>query len=488
MPQLTGPIRWIAAAVVTGVTIIAGIGFYGSYHAVKALAVTEGFGTFAYVFPVGIDAGIVVLLALDLLLTWIRIPFPLLRHVAWLLTMATIAFNGAAAWPDPLGVGMHAVIPVLFVVAVEASRHAIGRIADITADKHMEGVRVARWLLSPFPTFRLWRKMQMWEVRSYEQIIKLEQERLVYQALLRSRFGRAWRRKAPVESVMPLRLARHGVPLAQTAPAGLAAAGIDPTSWTGRATYPGEPVRTPAVEAPADADPSGLDRHADTAIGITAPRPADRPAALPAATPPPARHAHPGPEDLPWPTLRTGARRATTHPATHPDPAQPNAQDEPSEAAQQGAQPSAQEAAEEPAQRAQDEQPPGEQDARNGEQEEGEQPAPNPADKSTDQQDTPRKPPSHRKPRTTKTERPKQTRAARNEASTTAQRAARRTGAQQEQFDAQIYAARNEDPQPSFRTLAARFNVSDGTVRNAIDRHAERLAEQKRAQLRAVSD
>lgn len=63
---------------------------------------------------------------------------------AWLLTAATVAFNGAAAWPDPLGVGMHAVMPVLFVVVVEAARHAIGRIADITARKHMEGVGLSR--------------------------------------------------------------------------------------------------------------------------------------------------------------------------------------------------------------------------------------------------------------------------------------------------------------------------------------------------------
>ncbi|MBL1121244.1 DUF2637 domain-containing protein, partial [Streptomyces sp. 110] len=83
---------------------------------------------------------------LDLLLTWIRIPFPLLRQTAWLLTAATIAFNGAAAWPDPIGVGMHGVIPILFVVSVEAARHAVGRIADITADRHMESVRIARWL------------------------------------------------------------------------------------------------------------------------------------------------------------------------------------------------------------------------------------------------------------------------------------------------------------------------------------------------------
>jgi len=69
--------------------------------------------------------------------------------------------------------------------------------------------------------------MKLWELRSYDAVIKLEQERLVYQARLRSRFGRGWRRKAPVESLMPLRLARYGVPLAETAPAGLAAAGIE---------------------------------------------------------------------------------------------------------------------------------------------------------------------------------------------------------------------------------------------------------------------
>ncbi|MFJ9540651.1 DUF2637 domain-containing protein [Streptomyces sp. NPDC101225] len=263
--QLTRMHRILIGVVVTGAVIIAGIGFAGSYAAVRELALKKGFGNFSYVFPIGIDAGICVLLALDLLLTWIRIPFPLLRQTAWLLTAATIAFNGAAAWPDPLGVGMHAVIPILFVVSVEAARHAIGRIADITADKHMEGVRLTRWLLSPVPTFLLWRRMKLWELRSYEQVIKLEQERLVYQARLRSRFGRAWRRKAPVESLMPLRLARYGVPLAETAPSGLAAAGIEP------AVLPPAPqVTAPAVESRA------------------------------AVAPPPPEQYLPAPEESPW--------------------------------------------------------------------------------------------------------------------------------------------------------------------------------------------
>ncbi|MCP3822117.1 DUF2637 domain-containing protein [Streptomyces sp. A3M-1-3] len=248
--ELTRTHRILIGVVVAGAVIIAAIGFAGSYAAVRELAEQKGFGRFSLFFPIGIDAGICVLLALDLLLTWIRIPFPLLRQTAWLLTAATIAFNGAAAWPDPLGVGMHAVIPVLFVVCVEAARHAVGRIADITADKHMEGVRLTRWLLSPIPTFKLWRRMKLWELRSYEQVIRLEQDRLIYQARLQARFGRSWRRKAPIESLMPLRLARFGVPLSETGPAGLAAAGIEP------ALLPPAPVPAQAQARPALAEPA----------------------------------------------------------------------------------------------------------------------------------------------------------------------------------------------------------------------------------------
>ncbi|MFC9465348.1 DUF2637 domain-containing protein [Streptomyces coelicoflavus] len=318
--QLTRTHRVLIGMVVFGAVIIAGIGFAGSYAAVRELALQKGFGNFSYVFPIGIDAGICVLLALDLLLTWIRIPFPLLRQTAWLLTAATIAFNGAAAWPDPLGVGMHGVIPILFVVSVEAARHAIGRIADITADKHMEGVRLTRWLLSPLPTFLLWRRMKLWELRSYEQVIKLEQERLVYQARLRSRFGRSWRRKAPVESLMPLRLARYGVPLAQTAPSGLAAAGIEPA------------LLPPAPEADLVADGRAAQAAAQVDAGAPA---ADRRPELEARQekagqrpveerPVEERPAPDGPEQSPWFNTRQVAYQGGYDPAY--DPAEQYAQ------------------------------------------------------------------------------------------------------------------------------------------------------------------
>nr|WP_258396723.1 DUF2637 domain-containing protein [Streptomyces sp. Amel2xB2] len=263
--------RILVAVVVIGAVTIAAIGFAGSFAAVRDLAARKGFGAFAPFFPIGIDAGIVVLLALDLLLTWIRIPFPLLRQTAWLLTAATIAFNGAAAWPDALGVGMHAVIPVLFVVSVEAARHAIGRIADITADRHMEGVRISRWLLAFPSTFRLWRRMKLWELRSYDEVIRMEQERLVYEARLHAHYGRGWRRKAPVESLMPLKLARYGVPLAETGPSGLAAAGIE---------APATLTRTNAASAAAT--PGGRRRAALTTGTADAAGPAEEAGSAPA--------------------------------------------------------------------------------------------------------------------------------------------------------------------------------------------------------------
>ncbi|MGW1774751.1 DUF2637 domain-containing protein [Streptomyces sp. NPDC002104] len=281
--QLTRTHRILIGVVVAGAVVIAGIGFAGSYSAVRALALKKGFGSFSLVFPIGIDMGICVLLALDLLLTWIRIPFPLLRQTAWLLTAATIAFNGAAAWPDPLGVGMHAVIPILFVVTVEAARHAVGRIADITADRHMEGVRLTRWLLSPVPTFKLWRRMKLWELRSYEQAVGMEQDRLIYQARLQARYGRAWRRKAPVGALMPLRLARIGVPLAQTAPEGLAAAGIEPLLIPPPPAA--DPTAAPALPKGAEGAEGVQHPAAAAALAANAPAPAPAHAAAGASGP-----------------------------------------------------------------------------------------------------------------------------------------------------------------------------------------------------------
>lgn len=211
LAPLTKTHKILTAIVVGAVLVIATLGFIGSYSAVTDLAQAKGFGKFAKAFPIAVDAGIIAFLALDLLLTWRRLAFPLLRYTAWGLTAATIAFNAATAWPDWLGVGMHGTIPILFVIAVEAARHAIGRIAEIVADKHIEGPPVSRWLLNPAGTFVLWRRQRLWGIRSWDKVVDLELERRIYRAQLRKEHGRAWRRKATAEQSLVLRLTADGM-------------------------------------------------------------------------------------------------------------------------------------------------------------------------------------------------------------------------------------------------------------------------------------
>ncbi|GAA2785327.1 hypothetical protein GCM10010441_07870 [Kitasatospora paracochleata] len=260
----------IALVAIAGATI-AGIGFLGSYTAVRQLAVEQGFGSFSKIFPIGVDLGIIALLALDLLLSWLRIPFFLLRQTAWLLTAATIAWNAASAWPHPLGVGMHAVIPVLFIVIAEAARHAISRLAKLTDTRHMESVRLMRWVLSPIPTFAMWRRMKLWEIRSVDEAVRLEQMRLAYGMLLEDAFGKDWAKTAPRSAVLPLRLAKLGVPIYSTASQGLAAAGLSDSAFGGLFTSPelevGQSAGRGAVESHTSAvPPHALDRSRSTLV------------------------------------------------------------------------------------------------------------------------------------------------------------------------------------------------------------------------------
>ncbi|MFC5148928.1 DUF2637 domain-containing protein [Streptomyces aureoversilis] len=202
-----------------GAIVIAAVGFVGSYASVRDLAERKGFGWFADVFPLGIDIGIAVLLALDLALTWIDLPFPLLRHIAWMLTAATIAFNGAASWPDLVGSAMHGVIPLLFIAITEAVRSAVAQAMDLDESGRRDAIPLSRWLLQPAATWSIFRDMRLWGIRSYRIGLTRYQNRKLYEQDLRSEHGWRWRSKATADELRPLRKARLGIAVTDTAAA-----------------------------------------------------------------------------------------------------------------------------------------------------------------------------------------------------------------------------------------------------------------------------
>jgi len=263
-----------------GSILIATVGFVGSYSAVRHLAVEKGFGWFSGVFPLGIDVGIAVLLALDLALTWVDMRFPLLRYMAWLLIGATVAFNAATSWPDPIAMSMHAAIPLLFITISEAVRHAVARATEIETDQHMDSIRLVRWLLKPVQTFAIWRDMKLWEIRSYREALERRQSKMLLRQDLRSVYGWNWRRTAPVAAVRALARARHGIAvdfeamskLLEQPPAPRADLARDPAAAPAPSGMPAEqprelPVPEPALVAvPASAETPTIAAVAPAAI------------------------------------------------------------------------------------------------------------------------------------------------------------------------------------------------------------------------------
>ncbi|MFJ8314045.1 MULTISPECIES: DUF2637 domain-containing protein [unclassified Streptomyces] len=200
----------MAAGMLGGGAVVAGIGFAASYTALRKLAAAHGFEPAVVPWvPIGVDAGIIVLLAADLFMAHRKQPWPVLRLSAHLLTLATIYFNASSVGSgDLVGAGMHAVMPLLFVGVVEAARRAIIKAAHV---ERPDTVPLYRWVLSPWKSWALFRRMRLWEIRSYATAVKLERERTLYRAMLEREYGKNWRRKAPAPRLLPLTMAPYGL-------------------------------------------------------------------------------------------------------------------------------------------------------------------------------------------------------------------------------------------------------------------------------------
>ncbi|WP_431894654.1 DUF2637 domain-containing protein [Nonomuraea sp. bgisy101] len=189
-----------AVAVTAGVTGVLGmLGFVNSFDRV-ADAAEPSFGWFSWTVPLGIDLGIAVFSALDIVLARLGMRVRWLRFIPWALTAATVYLNVADYLKvdriDWFAVVAHALLPLLWVAAVEVGAHVIRKRADLVKPDRMDGIRRSRWLLAPLPTFALWRRMVLWEVRSYPDALERERDRILARTDLQDRYGALWRFKA----------------------------------------------------------------------------------------------------------------------------------------------------------------------------------------------------------------------------------------------------------------------------------------------------
>lgn len=210
LPELTLAVKFAVGTISPFICALAVLGGMGSFTTVRNLA-TAWFGGMAWIVPVGIDLGILVLLAWDLVVEYLGFPWPVLRWTAWSFIAATVYLNIAGAHGDRTAAVMHAAMPVLFVIVVEGVRHLVRQWTGLAAGTRIEHVPLSRWLLAPRSSFLLSRRMVLWQVTSYPQALGLEYQRLRAVALLQEAHGRyLWRWKAPLSERIALRLASTG--------------------------------------------------------------------------------------------------------------------------------------------------------------------------------------------------------------------------------------------------------------------------------------
>ncbi|GAA1276868.1 hypothetical protein Psi02_00050 [Planotetraspora silvatica] len=208
--RLTVAVIIAACLIAPLVLALAVLGGIGSFATVRDLA-EPWFGTNAWIVPLGVDVGVLTLLAWDLLMEFADLSWPILRWVAWAFIAATVVLNVAAAQGDPIAGVMHAAMPVLFITVIEGVRHLIRRWVGLATGSRRERVPLTRWLLSPISSFLLWRRMVLWNVTSYPRGLQLEYLHLHAISTLRQEHGRwLWRWRAPLSERIAIRLQLAG--------------------------------------------------------------------------------------------------------------------------------------------------------------------------------------------------------------------------------------------------------------------------------------
>ncbi|MFI8334291.1 DUF2637 domain-containing protein [Streptomyces filamentosus] len=216
-------LKWLRICALVAMIPVGVIGFAASYNTLMGLAEAAGFAPWlAPVVPAGIDGAIIGFLALDLYKTARRTPWPLLRFAAHAMTAATVVLNameGAVVktaadlaghgMPTPARMLWHGLMPVLFVVGVEAVRRQIVHACHLEDGTGTDRIPLHRWILSPVRTPRLYRRMRLAAVRSYTDMVEREQALEGYRVWLTQHLGGDLS-KATDEQLLPMTMAPRG--------------------------------------------------------------------------------------------------------------------------------------------------------------------------------------------------------------------------------------------------------------------------------------
>jgi len=260
---LTAAIGAMAALIALGGMIL-------SFRAVSVKMIPSFGAQWAWLVPIVVDLSVFVFSGVDLVLARLDMSHPLARWTVYGATGGTVWLNYSAG-SDAAGRVAHVLMPSVWVVFVELMRHVVRRQVLLATDNHRESVPAARWLLAPYSTLKLWRRMVLWRVYSYPRALDQERVRLARIAAAREQLGRTWRWRLDGPTRLSIALGERHTPAIDLAPA---ADQSDTLQSTGPAAARSTAApRLPESSAPATVKPSANARadHSDNQSALPAP-------------------------------------------------------------------------------------------------------------------------------------------------------------------------------------------------------------------------
>lgn len=165
MTALTRSQKALIAVALPALLAVMGFGFTSSFFTLYGAAASRGWHA-AWALPLAVDGAILVYVLLDHLAISLGSRSRWLHLVAWACAAFTVWANAAVAGGSGVWRVVHAAMPALWVAGLEAFRFVWRAMREKEGGK-ADGVPFARWILSPFHTARLWRRMRLQNVTSY---------------------------------------------------------------------------------------------------------------------------------------------------------------------------------------------------------------------------------------------------------------------------------------------------------------------------------
>jgi hypothetical protein len=191
LPPLTGWQRFVMSVLGVLSAALAGLAFLGMFTSVRH-AMVPYFGRLAWVVPIGLDDGLVLVALFSVVLECFGMRCRWLRWVELVFIGLQLAVNVSAGRGSVIGSAGHASLPVLYVTVIEIWQWFVRKRRNLIKVTDRERIPVARWFADFGDTWQIRKLMVLWNVNRYSDAVAMMMRIRIAESSLRRIYGLGW--------------------------------------------------------------------------------------------------------------------------------------------------------------------------------------------------------------------------------------------------------------------------------------------------------